>query len=156
MLRCVKAKKTIKYSKATKKPAESNEAALAYDPESEPMLRTQIYLTRPEYEFLQTEAGRRAEPMSAVIRSYIDEKMVVPDDAWTNNPMLEPTIHDPEWKGHKDGGINLDHYLYGCPKDWIKVKGKWVKAPALPEDYYENLASREAYNLKIREMDESR
>jgi hypothetical protein len=39
------------------------------------MVRTQIYLTRAEHDFLQREAGRRAQPMSVVIRSIIDEKM---------------------------------------------------------------------------------
>ena len=26
--------------------------------------------------------------MAAVIRSFIDEKMEIPEDAWTNNPMF--------------------------------------------------------------------
>ena len=26
--------------------------------------------------------------MAAVIRNFIDEKMEIPEDAWTNNPML--------------------------------------------------------------------
>ena len=28
--------------------------------------------------------------MAAVIRGFIDEKMEIPEDAWTNNPMLRP------------------------------------------------------------------
>jgi len=152
----MKAKKIVKYPKAKSEPAELKEAALAYEIPAGPMIRTQIYLSKPEYDFVQIEAKRRNEPMASVIREFIDEKMEIPDDAWTNNPMLEPTVHDPEWKGHEDGGINLDHYLYGVPKDWIKVKNKWVKAPALPEDYYENPGSREAYDARIQKMDESR
>lgn len=58
----------------------------------------------------------------------IGKKAEIPDVAWTNNPMLQPTPHDPNWKGHEDGGINLDHYLYGVPKDYIKVKGKYIEA----------------------------
>lgn len=121
-----------------------------------PMIRTQIYLNKNEYDFVQREASRRDEPMAAVIRSFIDEKMEIPEDAWTNNPMLEPTPHDPNWKGHEDGGINLDHYLYGVPKDYIKVNGKYVEAPPLPKDYYENRESRDAYDKMIREMDETK
>ncbi len=130
------------------------EAALAYEVD-EPMVRTQIYLSQQEHEFIQREAKRRDEPMAAVIRGFIDEKMEIPEDAWTNNPMLRPAVPDPDSKGREDGGINLDHYLYGVPKDYIKVKGKWVEAPPLPQDYGENRASRDAYDKMIREMDES-
>ena len=59
------------------------------------MMRTQIYLTRGEYHFLQAEARKRKEPMAAVIRSLVDEKMALPDDVWTNNPMLRPTPVEP-------------------------------------------------------------
>lgn len=121
-----------------------------------PMIRTQIYLNKEEHDFVRREASRRDEPMAAVIRGFIDEKMEIPDDAWTNNPMLRPTPHDPSWKGHEDGGINLDHYLYGVPKDYIKVKGKYVEAPPLPDDYYSNRASRETYDKMIRAMDETK
>jgi len=120
------------------------------------MVRTQIYLNKLEHEFVRREALRRDEPMAAVIRRFIDEKMEIPEDAWTNNPMLQPTPHDPNWKGDEDGGINLDHYLYGAPKDYIKAKGKYVEAPRLPDDYYKNRASREAYDRKIRELDETK
>jgi hypothetical protein len=120
-----------------------------------PMIRTQIYLSKEEHDFVAAEARRRDEPMAAVIRGLIDAKMEMPEDAWTNNPMLKPWPNDPEWKGHEDAGINHDHYIYGCPKSWIKVKGKWVEAPPLPADYYDNRASGEAYDRKIRKMDES-
>jgi hypothetical protein len=151
----MKARKPVKYQPHKSSSAALQETAVADEVPSEPMIRTQIYLNKSEYDFVQTEAKRRDEPMAAVIREFIDEKMEIPEDAWTNNPMLRPWPHDPDWKGHEDGGINLDHYLYGCPKQWIKVKGKWVEAPPLPDDYYENRASREAYDQKIHKLDES-
>jgi hypothetical protein len=150
----MKARKAVKYPPHKSSSAELKEAGVA-EAKSEPMIRTQIYLNKSEYDFVQTEAKRRDEPMAAVIREFIDEKMEIPEDAWTNNPMLRPWPHDPDWKGHEDGGINLDHYLYGCPKQWIKVKSKWVEAPPLPDDYYENRASRETYDQKIHKLDES-
>src|SRR5579863_3805963 len=125
-------RKTSKRSALKDSPMELKEAGAA------PMIRTQIYLTQHEYDFIQREASRRDEPMAAVIRNFIDEKMEIPEDAWTTNPMFRPTPHDRGWKGHEDGGINLDHYLYGVPKNVIKVKGQWVAAPPLPDDYYEN------------------
>jgi len=132
------------------------EGAVADEREEAPMVRTQIYLSKDEYEFVQREASRRDEPMAAVIRRYIDEKMEIPEDAWTNNPILKPLPKDPNWKGHEDGAINHDHYIYGSPKKWIKVKGKYVEAPPLPDDYYRNRASGEAYDKMLKEMDETK
>jgi len=152
----MKARKPIKYQPHNSSAAELKEAAVADEVQGAPMVRTQIYLNREEYDFVQTEARRRNEPMAAVIRNFIDEKMEIPEDVWTNNPMLRPWPHDPDWKSHEDAGINHDHYLYGVPKDVIKVKGKWVDAPPLPDDYYENRASRDAYDRKMRKLDESK
>jgi hypothetical protein len=152
----MKTRKPIKYQPHKSSAAELKESAVADQVQDAPMVRTQIYLNREEYDFVQTEARRRNEPMAAVIRKFIDEKMEIPEDAWTNNPMLRPWPHDPDWKGHEDGGINHDHYIYGCPKKWIKVKGKHVEAPPLPEDYYENRASGDAYDKLIRELDETK
>ena len=97
------------------------------------MVRTQVYLTRAEHDFLQNESGRRGEPMSAFLRSLIDERMSIPDDAWTNNPMLEPTPDDPDFEGREDSAINHDHYVYGGPKKYEKRKGKWALLPPLEE-----------------------
>jgi len=152
----MKARKPIKYPPHKSSAAELKESAIADEVQDAPMVRTQIYLNREEYDFVQTEARRRNEPMAAVIRNFIDEKMEIPEDAWTNNPMLRPWPHDPDWKGNEDGAINHDHYLYGCPKKWIKVKGKYVEAPPLPDDYYDNPASGDAYDKMLRELDETK
>jgi hypothetical protein len=149
----MKARKAVKYPPHKSSSAELKEAGVA-EATSEPMIRTQIYLNKSEYDFVQTEAKRRDEPMAAVIREFIDEKMEIPEDAWTNNPMLEPTPHDPDWKGHEDGAINHDHYLYGAPKSWVKQNGKWVEAPPLPEDYFDNPASAKAYDAMIAKMEQ--
>lgn len=105
----------------------------AVPPAKGPMLRTQIYLSQKEHEFVQGEAARQNVPMAAVIRSFIDEKMAVPADAWTRNPMLEPTQADPAFLGHEDGAINHDHYIYGCPKKLVEKGEYWVPAPAAPD-----------------------
>lgn len=147
-------KRKVTYSKPGKATASSElkESAVA---EPETMLRTQIYLSRAEHDFVEQEASRRDLPMAAVIREFIDEKMEIPDDIWMNNPMLQATVHDPQWEGREDGALNHDHYVYGSPKRWIKVKGKYLEAPALPDDYYTNRASAEAYDRKLRKLDES-
>ena len=97
------------------------------------MVRTQVYLTRAEHDFLQSEAARRNEPMSAVLRGIIDEKMTIPEDAWTNNPLLEPTPYDPEYQGHEDSSLNHEHYAYGGQKKYGKKGGKWVLLPVEDE-----------------------
>jgi hypothetical protein len=95
---------------------------------SEVMVRTQIYLTRAEHQFVSAEAARRGEPMAAVIRGYIDDKMRLPDGAWESNSMLEPTPKDPGFELPADAAINHDHYLYGTPRKYVKQRGKWVTA----------------------------
>jgi hypothetical protein len=151
----MKGKKPVKYPAPKRSAFELKETAELVDSPAEPMIRTQIYLSKAEHEFLQAEARRREKPMAAVIRSFIDEKMEIPKDPWKDNPILRPTVASPYDDGREDAGINLDHYLYGVPKDWIKVKGEWVEAPPLPKDYYENAAVKEAYDKMIKEIDES-
>ena len=124
------------------------EAAAACVADEPSMLRTQIYLSKPEHEFVQTEAARQGQPMAAVIRALIDEKMDVPESAWTNNPLLSPPA-DPDFAGPEDGAINHDHYIYGGPRKWMKRNGQWVEAPPLPEDYYANPASAAAYDRMV-------
>jgi hypothetical protein len=124
------------------------EAALAYEVDEPPMVRTQIYLSKPEHEFIQSEAARQAQPMAAVIRAFIDEKMEIPESTWTDNPLLAPPA-DPGFVGPEDGAINHDHYVYGGPRKWMKRRGQWVEAPPLPEDYYTNPASAAAYDRML-------
>ncbi len=97
---------------------------------SQPMVRTQIYLSSRQQEFLQRQAQREGETMAGMIRRFIDEKMEVPADAWKNNPLLEPTPDDPANDLPEDASINLDHYAYGAPKRYKKVAGKWKPTQA--------------------------
>jgi hypothetical protein len=81
------------------------------------MVRTQVYLTRAEHEFLQAEAERAGEPMSAFLRRIVDEKMRMPEEAWQNNPMLAATPEIQGWNGHEDAAENHDAYIYGSPTE---------------------------------------
>jgi hypothetical protein len=123
-------KKPLKYSSAPKPPDVLRDlpALTRGLNESVGMVRTQIYLTRTEHGFIEAEAARRGETMAAVIRGCIDDKMRVPDTAWTANPMLEPTPSDAGPVLPEDAAINHDHYLYGTPKKYLKKRGKWVLA----------------------------
>ena len=123
-------KKPLKYSSAPKPPDVLRDlpALTRGLNEAVGMVRTQIYLTRTEHGFIEAEAARRGETMAAVIRGCIDDKMRVPDTAWTANPMLEPTPSDAGPVLPEDAAINHDHYLYGTPKKYLKKRGKWVLA----------------------------
>jgi hypothetical protein len=88
------------------------------------MVRTQLYLTREEHAFVQQEGRRVGKPMAAVVRQWIDEKMEVQPDAWEKSGLLDPPAAS--FDGPKDAAINHDHYIYGGPKKYKKVKGKWV------------------------------
>ena len=122
-------KRLMKYPATATEPMVLNDA-MTLPSEPPAMVRTQIYLNRAEYDFVQAQASQRGEPMAAVIRAFIDEKMQLPDEAWTNNPMLRPTPKDPDFELPEDAAINHDHYLYGTPKKYLKVSGKWV----MPEE----------------------
>jgi hypothetical protein len=137
------------------RPAELNEAAAPPGPgrlrptaSGAAMLRTQIYLSREQHAFVQSEAARQREPMAAVIRSFIDERMRLPEEVWDHNPLLEAPA-DPAFVGPVDGVINHDHYVHGTPRRWIKRRGRWVAAPPLPADYYTNPASAAAYDRRL-------
>ena len=84
---------------------------------SQPMVRTQIYLSARQQEFLQRQAQREGETMAGMIRRFIDQKMEVPADAWSVNSLLDLPPEDPA-AAHlpEDGSANLDHYVYGTPK----------------------------------------
>ena len=90
---------------------------------SQPMVRTQIYLSSRQQEYLQRQAQREGETMAGMIRRFIDEKMEVPADAWSTNSLLDLPPEDPA-AAHlpKDGSTNLDHYVYGAPKRQTKVR----------------------------------
>jgi len=128
MMYVCRVKKPVKYSNTASPPEVLREVpgpSVTGD-EAGGMVRTQIYLTRAEHGFLAAEAARRGESMASVIRGYIDDKMRLPDTAWTANPMLEPTPRDAGLELPEDNAINHDHYLYGAPKKYLKKRGQWV------------------------------
>lgn len=146
---CMKTKRHRKSAQSSPEEHTLREVACTTNPwvteNTGAMVRTQIYLSTAEHRFLQAEAARRGVPMAAVIRSFIDEKMSLPEEVWTQNPLLAPPA-DASFEGPEDGVINHDHYIYGTPKRHVKKGERWVPAPPLPEDYYFNEESRKAYD----------
>src|SRR5436190_23093140 len=64
------------------KPMMLREVMDEYGAGAEAMVRTQVYLSRAEHDFLLSESGRRGITMAGLIRSIVDEKMAVPDKFW--------------------------------------------------------------------------
>jgi hypothetical protein len=110
-------------------PLAMKEAVAEYTTAPTAMVRTQIYLSQAQYDFLHAEGKRRNRPMAAVLRDFIDEKMRVPDEVWKNNPLLQPPAEDPDYRPRGDGVVNHDHYIYGGEKKHRKVKGRWALQP---------------------------
>ncbi len=52
-----------------------------------------------------------------------------PDADRNNNPLLDPPAA--EFNGPEDLAINHDHYLYGGPKKYEKIEGKWTLQPPI-------------------------
>lgn len=93
----------------------------------EGLVRTQIYLTQEEHAYLLKEAKNKGTTMAALIRKLIDEQMDLRDDVWSRNSLLDVVPDEASSDQPEDASINLDHYLYGVPRAYEKVEGRWVK-----------------------------
>jgi hypothetical protein len=122
-------KKKYPAPRATTRPVALKDQLAEAAPAPAAMVRTQIYLSKAEHEFVRSEAKRRDEPMASVIRAWIDEKMETPEQVWQHHPLLTPPADDPSFVGHEDGALNHDHYLYGAPKSYERMDGRWVWKP---------------------------
>lgn len=100
---------------------ELRDALLVPPPEPE-LLRTQVYLTREEHQFLQAEANRMDTSMASILRGIIDERMRVPEKGWSSNPLLAGPVEDSRFEGHEDGALNHDVYIYGKPPELARRK----------------------------------
>jgi len=96
------------------------------------MVRTQIYLTQDEHAFLLKEAKNRGTTMAALIRKLVDDRMEIRDDIWSRNSLLDAVPDEDASAEPEDASINLDHYLYGLPRAYEKVDGRWVKVTDTP------------------------
>jgi len=72
--------------------------------------RTQIYLTREQYLFLNNQAEKKGISLAAVIRELIDEKMPR-DEAYENNPLFS-LGREGLIMGRKEGSRSHDEYIY--------------------------------------------
>lgn len=73
-------------------------------------IRTQIYLTREEYEYLSQQSEKRQSSIAEVVRQLIEEKMPKEKD-YEDNPLFAIGKEGLSM-GRKDGSVKHDDYLY--------------------------------------------
>ena len=73
-------------------------------------IRTQIYLTQEEYEYLRYQSEKKRASIAEVIRQLIEEKMPKEKD-YENNPLFV-IGRDGFSMGRREGSIKHDDYIY--------------------------------------------
>jgi len=73
-------------------------------------IRTQIYLTREEYEYLSQQSEKRQSSIAEVVRQLIEEKMPKEKD-YEDNPLFAIGKKGLSM-GRKEGSVKHDDSLY--------------------------------------------
>jgi len=73
-------------------------------------VRTQIYVTMDEYEYLSRQSEKRQSSIAEVVRQLIEEKMPKEKD-YEDNPLFAIGKKGLSM-GRKDGSVKHDDYLY--------------------------------------------
>lgn len=81
--------------------------------EPKEMVRTQVYLTPQQRDFLRSEGRRRGLSMAAAIRAMVEEKMKPAGDAWQGNSLLESAVEDASFQSDGRGSVGADETIYG-------------------------------------------
>lgn len=98
------------------------------------MHRLQISLTKPQYEFLKSEAFIAGRSMAAVLRDYLDDIIKARrNDVLQDDPIWEVIGVGHEIDGPTDVSSNVDTYLYGTQVETGKPLLKQVAEP--PDEY---------------------
>jgi len=86
---------------------ELKEAAVAYEVEEAPMIRTQIYLNKTSMILFSVKRRALTSRWRRLIRNFIDEKMDLPMKHG-EHPMFKPWPADPHNDSPEDAAINHD------------------------------------------------
>ncbi len=79
--------------------------------QAQEMVRTQVYLTPGQRDFLQNEGKRRGVSMAAALRQIVEERMRPEGAAWIGNSLLDEPAKDPSFVGA--GSEDADAGIYG-------------------------------------------
>ena len=85
------------------------------DPASvqEELVRTQVYLSVEQRDFLRDEGQKRGVSMAAVLRGIINERMKPSVVHWEGNPLLDDVVVDLGFKSTGTGSLDADAAIYG-------------------------------------------
>ena len=81
----------------------------------EELVRTQVYLSVEQRDFLRDEGQKHGVSMAAALRKIINERMKPAVVSWEGNPLLDDVVVDPGFKstGKGFGSIDADASIYG-------------------------------------------
>jgi predicted transcriptional regulator len=81
-----------------------------------PMIRTQIYIPETIHTKLQRLAEANRQPMAEVIRQFIEDGLRNTRQDTSGKTTIKNLLQIQATGGPTDLSTNLDHYLYGGPK----------------------------------------
>lgn len=76
--------------------------------------RTQIYLTKEQYQYLRLQAEKKHSSIAGIIRELIDQRL--PKDSDYKENRLFSLSADKLKMGRKQGSSQHDEYIYGRKK----------------------------------------
>ncbi len=81
--------------------------------EASELVRTQVYLSVGQRDYLQSEGKRRGISMAAALREIISESMRPAAASWVGNPLLDEVVEDVDFKSSGSGSESVDESVYG-------------------------------------------
>ncbi|PID81805.1 hypothetical protein CSB20_01120 [bacterium DOLZORAL124_64_63] len=75
------------------------------------LVRTQVYLTPEQRDFLRNEGRRKGVSMAGALRQLVEERMRPGGSGWEGNPLLDEVAEDASFTGAGSG--NVDEAVYG-------------------------------------------
>lgn len=81
--------------------------------EAAELVRTQVYLSVGQRDYLQSEGKRRGISMAAALREIISESMRPAVASWVGNPLLDEVVEDVDFKSSGSGSESVDESVYG-------------------------------------------
>jgi len=87
------------------------------EPPEDELVRTQVYLSASQREFLQEQGRRTGVSMAAALRQVIDSAMKPAASSWMGNPLLDDVVVDASFHSTDHtagvGSESTDAAIYG-------------------------------------------
>ncbi len=80
------------------------------------MIRTQIYIPETLHHKLQRLAEEKRQPLAAIVRQFLEDGVQKTREDVSGKTTIKNLLKLQATGGPRDLSTNLDHYLYGGPK----------------------------------------